>query len=110
MRNLALVCELPSAAYTWIKTTLFGTEVFSDTYFWTSERTGGTESFGSYCKIAQIAIVFDDRDMFDLCMDRIGVQVATLDSSPALSMIFRTEDTRNVVYAEDNLEIYLIIR
>ena len=110
MRNLALVGELPSSAYTWIKTTLFGTEVFSDTYFWTSERTGGTESFGSYCKIAQIAIVFDDRDMFDLCMDRIGVQVATLDSSPALSMIFRTEDTRNVVYAEDNLEIYLIIR
>lgn len=110
MRNLALIGELPDQSYSWLKTTLFGTEVFNDTYFWTSDRTGGTGSFGSYCKIAQIAIVFDDRDMFDLCMERIGVQIATLDSSPALSMVFRTENSRNVVYAEDNLEIYLIIR
>ena len=109
MLNLALVGELPDASYSWIKTTLFGTEVFSDTYFWTSDRTGGPESFSSYVKIAQIAVIYDDEDVFEKCGERIGEQVATLDSSPALSMIFRSEGGRNVVYAHDNLELYLLI-
>ncbi|MCR5616686.1 MAG: hypothetical protein K6F83_00160 [Clostridiales bacterium] len=110
MRNLAQVGELPESAYSWIKVTLYGTEAFYDTYYLASTGLGGNESFSSYITIAEIAVLYDDRDVFDLCAQRIGVRIATLDSSPALSMVFRTEGTRNVVYAKDNLGVYLLIR
>ena len=108
--NLALVNELPSASYSWIKSTLYGTEIFSNSLKLTSGRTEGDESFDSYLKIAQMAIVLDDRDTFDLCARRIGSQIATLDTSPALSMIFRSEGGRNVTYARDNLQMNLLLK
>ena len=108
--NLALVNELPSASYSWIKSTLYGTEIFNNSLKLTSGRTEGDESFDSYLKIAQMAIVLDDRDTFDLCARRIGSQIATLDTSPALSMIFRSEGGRNVTYARDNLQMNLLLK
>ena len=57
-----------------------------------------------------MAIVLDDRDTFDLCARRIGSQIATLDTSPALSMIFRSEGGRNVTYARDNLQMNLLLK
>lgn len=110
MRNLAEVGELPESAYSWLKTTLYGSEVFYDTYFIVTGRPDGSESLESYFCIAQIALLKEDDDVFEKCMERLGSHVATLDSSPALSMLFRSEGGRNVAYAKDNLEMYLIIR
>lgn len=110
MRNLAEVDELSEASYSWLKSTLYGTERFADTYFIVTGRPDGNESVEAYFCIARIALIKGDDDVFGFCMQRLGAHVATLDSSPALSMIFRSEDGRNVVYAKDNLEMYLIIR
>ena len=109
-KNLALVNELPEESYSWLKTTLFGNDVFYDTYFMMTGRPDGNDSFDSYVDIATIALIREDSSTFDLCMRRIGNKVATLNTSPALSMVFRSEGGRNITYAKDNLEIYLLIR
>ena len=109
MRNLALVGELPSSSFSWLKSTLYGNEIFSDTLNWTSGKFEGEESFDSYFMIAEIAVALDDEDLFSFCSKRIATHVATLDSSPALSMIFRSENGRNLVYANDNLRMNLLL-
>ncbi len=109
MRNLSEVGLLPSAPYLWLKNTMINNPYMYSTYYFITGQLGGDESVDSYTDILHIAINMDDQDLFSRVIRSVGSRVATYNNSPALSMVYRSQDDRYVFYARENLELELIL-
>lgn len=109
MLNLTRVGELPEDCYTWLKNSVVNSGLLKDTYYLVAGNTDGNEAVDAYPDIMEIAFIREDRDLFGRVCALEGSRVATYTNSPALSLIYREEDSRYVLYARENLSISLMI-
>lgn len=134
MRNLAEVDELPTDAYSWLKSQFMNSGRLYTTYHLIRGEMGEVELFEGYLLLMEIAVLEDDIDLYTRTVSALAGHVATRTSSPALSMIFRMVEEvvpadsselpsdgisdnasdvemnyRNICYAYDNLMAYLLI-
>ena len=109
MLNLARVGELPEDCYTWIKSNVMNSGRLKDTYYLIAGNTDGNEAVKAYPAIMEMAFLREDKDLYGKICVLEGQQVATYNNSPALSMIYREENGRYVLYARENLAISLMV-
>lgn len=139
MRNLAEVDELPTDAYSWLKSQFMNSGRLYTTYHLIRGEMGEVELFEGYLLLMEIAVLEGDIDLYTRTVSALAGHVATRTSSPALSMIFRMVEEvvpadssnlavdnsdsatasdaasgvetnyRNICYAYDNLMAYLLI-
>lgn len=109
MRNLAEVQQLPNAAFSWLKSVIVNDGSILSQYSFISGSLQGDEAFSAYVDVFEIARAKEDITLFSKTSEIVGRSVATYSKSPALSMVFRVENERNVCIASDNLGIYLAI-
>ena len=109
MLNLARVGELPEVCFTWLKNTIVNNGILMNTYYFISGSVDGSEAIDTYTDILEIAYLYDDRDLFGRICSIEGNRVATYTNSPALSLIYREENGRYVLYARENLGVCLMI-
>lgn len=109
MLNLARVEELPEDCYTWVKSNVMNSGRLKDTYFLIAGNVDGKEAVESYPAIMEMAFLRDDIDLFGKVCALEGLRVATYNNSPALSLIYREENGRYVLYARENLAISLMV-
>ena len=110
MRSLAETDSLPVLSYNWLKNTVLNQGALNDTYYLVTGSTDGSEAVDAYTDIMYIAFYRDDIDLYSNICGRLGSRVATYNSSPALSMIYRTQDDRYYFVARENLEVCLMVR
>ncbi|MCQ2531794.1 MAG: hypothetical protein MJ093_03705 [Saccharofermentans sp.] len=109
MLNLARVNELPDDSYRWIQGSIFNNGSLRNTYYIVAGNVDGNEAFRAYTDIMEIAYLLDDTSLYGRICDIEGARVATYTNSPALSLIYREENGRYVLYAEENLAVSLLI-
>ena len=109
MLNLQRVNELPEDCYIWIKNNIVNSGRLKSTYYLVTGSTDGAEAVDAYIDILEISYLHDDRDLFERICTIEGIRVATYTNSPALSMVYREEDGRYVLYARENLGLSLMI-
>lgn len=109
MRNLAMVGRLPDSSLSWLKTTLMNYGIIKQDYYYAQGVTSGLEAVNIYPDVMHIALSVDDSDLYERAATLVGMRVATYNSSPALSMIFRQIDGRFLFYARENLDILLAV-
>ena len=110
MRSLAETDSLPVLSYNWLKNAVLNQGALNDTYYLVTGNTDGSEAVDAYTDIMYIAFYRDDIDLYSNICGRLGSRVATYNSSPALSMIYRTQDDRYYFVARENLEVCLMVR
>lgn len=109
MLNLARVNELPDDCYRWIQRTVLNDGNLKDTYFIVAGNVDGSEAYAAYTDIMEISYLYDDTSLYGHICSLIGARVATYTNSPALSLIYREENGRYVLYSAENLGVSLLI-
>ena len=109
MRHLSEIGQLPEKSLSWLRMQMLNGGALCREYYYSMGATDGAEAVDIYPDIMHIALQERDPDLYG-CMCRIiSPRVATYQDSPALSMIFRQEDSRFVFYARENLDICLAV-
>lgn len=107
--NLTEVNEGNASAYSLIKRLILNSNRIGKYYQLVTGEYNGYVSLNTYLYCMKMAIINDDEPFFNTLCSIVGGNVATYNSSPILSMVFRNSGYRYIAYAEDNLLLYLLL-
>ena len=109
MQYLASEDALPAESVAWVRERLYNEGILYQTYDVISglaiSEEEATEAYGL---LLQIAIETDDLTLYTKTLAAVERNLATSSKSAAFSSVYRrTDANRVIVYAKDNLEVYL---
>ena len=109
MLHLAREDALPTESVAWVREHLYNEGILYQTYDVISgQAISEEEATEAYGLLLQIAIETDDLTLYTKALDAVVRNLATSSKSAAYSSIYRrTDANRVIVYAKDNLEVYL---
>lgn len=109
MLHLAEVGKMPKESLAWIKEQIFNSGYLYERYdIINGNPTSEIEATEAYGLVLQIAVAADDTDLYLRTLSRLERSLATLDSSAAKYLIFRSADNKRImVTAKDNLQTLL---
>lgn len=107
--NLEEVGELNPQVYALLKQEILNQKSIGDCYNLVTGQFSGGVALDSYIRCMRISIESDDEDFYNTLCEIVGAKVATYTDSPVLSMLFRNRGYRYVCYANDNIEMYLLL-
>ena len=101
--HLAEVSQMRELTFSYLRQQLFSTRTFFESYqIPTLTPTTENESNIGYALMARIARIREDKDLYDLCVDRIKWTTATNVDSQIYGLPFRTKtDGTILAYAND---------
>lgn len=109
MLHLAEVGELPKESLAWVKEQIFNSGYLFERYdIISGNPKSDAEATEAYGLVLQISAAAGDADLYLRTLSRLERSLATMDTSAAKYLIFRSAgSSRNMITAEDNLQTLL---
>lgn len=109
--HLAEVSQIRESSFSYLKQQLFNTKTFYQTYqILTATATTENESITGYALMARIARIRQDKELYDLCIDRIEWNTATSTDSDVYGLPFQTNaDGSILAYSNDAINALKVI-
>lgn len=101
--HLAEVSKMRESTYAFLKQQLFNTKTYYQTYnILTGNSSTEYESIAGYARMARIARIRQDQELYDLCASRINWNTATSTESSIYALPFQKwDDGRIVTYSDE---------